>query len=804
MANSSPTFFTNDAGSPGGAVDYVKDAFQDISKPGSANTGLTSSASTNPLGGLYADDESTKFQVKTLYIKDIVLVEDRALWVSNKPTYKIIWNESFPGVDGYCFGAFQLEAKKDGAIALRVESIGDGMGVTGVIRKVQWLVQSDSRAGATGQLVTDGSSGSTIDYSSGQSVADFRANRFTRYAPISHNTVLNSKDIHDYRLTAIQATTSHITGVVVYFENTGANIDQFFGTTYVNKNKSTTTTGSTLAISAFGASTGGRGVVYKTTSQSYALSNLSASTVISAAQGNSGTNLVTVTTGTGASYPQGTGVVVPQGTSMYVGSVTNQSTDTLTLSPTLPFGISNIIYRAWSSSATLSIGSSAYVKTKVIDFSQQLGVTTWSEYPITLENGKYVMWGSNMEAQTSLGGRREMNFLGASGFMQVCGYFSAAEIEFGSTQGTLAATLSVNGCPSWSTNEGFTGISKRTWLANAGPGWNTLVFAPGASYLNVGIRSVTLYERARDPGVTFGALAQFDTLQAHTERSAINATLGSLGVYRRYFGDQLFLQGNWIRTESATAPGFVEYRGSTNNCTWKTEWYGKNYAILGTPGTSGVLTVDAASVGVTFGFPRSVASEGFHTLSYAHQAGTCILQGFEFNRTYGEVQSLLNYAPMAGMTAQVAPSKSTVSVYTTSGFGTTYTFCPVFTNIQEFSGTDMQYRSSATEGAQVIIAKEGIYTGEFLCDGAININQQGAITLNAPDADIVGGGVDLTNRRNKYLCFDSSDTPDAGKYAPLGMYFTRRLYPGDVLRPQVSSASSSQVQNWRFSVTRIV
>src|SRR4051812_42957796 len=100
--------FTNDAGAAGGAIDYVKDVFSDVSLPPSSNSGLTDTASTNPLSDSFANDDVPRFAQKTLFIKDLVLIEDRSRWVLGKPTYRVIWNEDSPNVSGYVFGNISI------------------------------------------------------------------------------------------------------------------------------------------------------------------------------------------------------------------------------------------------------------------------------------------------------------------------------------------------------------------------------------------------------------------------------------------------------------------------------------------------------------------------------------------------------------------------------------------------------------------------------------------------------------------------------------------------------------------------
>lgn len=628
MADAKDTLFTSGLGAAGDASDYLRDVFSDVSLPATNNSGLTSTASTNPFGDFFANDDATTYGVKTLFIKDATLIEDRSKWINDKPTYRIIWNETFPAAKGYLFGNIQTSVQAGLASKAVFDNL-DGFGVVGKIRRVTWIVDGSAAATNTAQQALDGVNTTTISFSA-----------IAGDAPVyrQHSTTNETNDLHDFRLTAIQVGNLKALGVQVYYENSGTNVNQDPGVTYVDKSKITTTTGATFALPAYGSSLGGHALAYKTSSSGYALSAIGASSVTSVAQGSSGTNLLTVSTGHGASFPAGTGFVVPQGTSMYVGVVRSVSTDTLTVSPTLPFGLTNLIYSMWHAGPTYAISSTFFQLSKTLDLSTLFGGSAAQIDP----EGKYNVWSSNI-GLSSANGVNAAFFNGASGFINIGGYFCAAEIETNgaTTVNILNATMCIDGLPAWSINTGLTaGITRRTVFTDGGPGWHQISIQPGTSMGGIGFSRVTLYNRKDDVGVTFGRLAGFDTLQTYTERFAVNSTMIALGTYRRVFSDQLPFLGSWVRGVTLSAAGGALYYGASTNSNITYEFYGKNFAFVGTAASAATMTIDGVGTPNTFNSMISVATEGFHKVSYTVGAGaTAQIEAFDYARTKAELVS---------------------------------------------------------------------------------------------------------------------------------------------------------------------
>lgn len=620
---SKDTLFTNDGSAGSGSSQYVQEVLQDFTVPASTNSGLTDTAATNPLSQKLGNDDTPRFGSKTLWIKDYVLIDDRSKWVNGKATYRVLFDESFFGGFAYMFGDFN-------AVTNLVSGIGDGFGITGVYRRIQFIVEPSTQATATAQVVVDGVNGNTIDFSSSSA-----AGGNSYYVHASTNV---SKDLHDFRLTALQAGTLKILGVVVYWENSGQNIEVFPGNTYVNKTRSSTSSGATMSVPSYGSSLGGVATIYKLSVSGYTVSSVSATTIASVASGSSGSNLLTVSTGAGASFSIGYGLVMTHGSSVYIGNVTSVSTDTLTMGVTLGFGTSTTasIYTAWKSGYSLAISST--IMSLDYYFNPASYTNGGVSSPIFESQQRFCVWGSNLGI-TNVASTPCIKFFSNSGFMQVDGYMSAAEFEFVGA-GIFHATISINGIPGWGINTGQTGPIRRTIFTDAGPGWNTFTLQCGSSMgSSLGISRINFYNRSRDQGVSYGVLAQMDTLQAYTPRSAQNCTLLALGTYQRTYADQLYLKGGWVRGVTTSACGGVIYYGSTTNCSIRHEYYGKNFALVGTAGT-GNMTLDGVSISPTFNVMQTASSEGFHTVTYTVTGGTAIIEALDIVRSTRPLNNL--------------------------------------------------------------------------------------------------------------------------------------------------------------------
>lgn len=669
MASGNFTLFNIAGGGGGGsASSYLQNNFDDMSTAATVNTGFTDNSNTNPLAQWFQNDDCPRFSVKTLWVKDLVLIEDRTQWINNSPTYQVVWSENFPAVHGYAVGNVRVKNFVRGK-TVDIKNIGDIFGVGGVIRQVAWIVNPDINSPGTAQLWTDGvNTGNTIDFSSDST--DNYNNGLNKYNLYLHNNSLSTYDLHDYRLISNQYFNLSVAGVVVYFQNTGSNIDLFPGTTYVNKAAETTSSISTAALPTPGGGSlvGSKTVIAKTTSNTYALTSVDTPYVSTIAQGSSGTNLLTVTTGQGASFPIATGVVGVFGTSFYVGTVSNQSTDTLTVFPTLPFGVSGLLYKSWRGGPTLAIGNTLYSLNPKIDVINQNAFSEAHGFNRSLNDDfyysdpeqRYRIWGRNLQI-TGIEGYPALGWQGNTvGFVQVEGNFCAAEIELVGA-GIINGTFAINGLNSWGLNEGFSGLVKKTVFTEAGPGFNMFSFSPGQSFINCAIKQINLYQRAIPVNVTLGQLATFDTNVTNVPRlSSLGSTTANLGGWQRNYADHLFLQGSWVRGQSFSAAGGVYYSGSSTNSVIKFQFYGSQFGIIGTAGSSAVLTLDGASIAVNFNTGISTTL-GWHTIAYTHQNGTSIINAIDFLKAnQAEFKNLQKFAPRSELaTIPVVYNQST-------------------------------------------------------------------------------------------------------------------------------------------------
>ena len=656
---------SSSSGTSSSSGQYVQDSFLDTSRQPSNNTGLTSTALTNPLGFFLNDNDTPQYAVKRLYIKNIVLIEDRTKWISNKPTYEIVWNENCAAVKAYVVGAVRLRQQPSGT-CVEIREVGDLIGVTGVVRQVAWLLNSTTQTG-TCTRYTDSVAGSTLTFGSAAATSD--SDGLNISTPQLHNTSLNDENIHDYRLVANEYQTLRVSGVIVYTQNAGSNIKVNPGSTYLDKSLISTGSVAGVTLPTITSSLGAVTAIQKTLLGGITLATVETPYVSTVGTGFSGTNLVSVSVGSGASFPQGLGIIAAAGTSMYVGVVTSQSSDTLTISPTLTFGLSNAtVYKAWSGIPTLAISASLYTLKKSIDFTTQnntvdsLGFNVGSSGLLSYSDPEFGnrLWGRNL-AISSADNVVGLGFLGnTAAFLQVDGEFAAAEFEW-MGQGIMHATLSVNGIDNWGINTGFTGPLKRTVITDAGQGWNSFVFTPGQSFIGAVLTKVNLYDRASPAGSTLGLLGYFPTAQTYVERIPSNsATVMPIGPNRRLYADSLYMTGNWVRGSSHTLAGGVGWYGATTACVLAFQYYGKNFGFIGTEGGSMVATLDGASIGYGFNTMKTVPTLGWHSVTLQWQAGaTTIVSAVDLQMSQTrEIVNKQNYVPLSDL-------KNIPSIFTT-------------------------------------------------------------------------------------------------------------------------------------------
>lgn len=645
------TFQPTGGGGGSSSGDFVKDAFSDITLPASNNSGLTSTAATNPLGEFFANDSAPKNGVKTLWIEGIELIKDRTKWLDNKPTYKIIWNEHFPSYVGYVCGDVRLLDSPNGlGKVLNIRRATDFIGVTGVLNNAMWLAQPSAQATATALRYTDAVSGSNIDFSGAPAVGLLAGvNKYNAYLHSTNNIAVG---LHDVRLVANQDDTLRVAGVVVYYENASNNVELFPGINYINKTKITTTSSTQIAFPVGSTLSGLQSVLFESETNFKGVTAQAVSVLSTIGVGSSGTNQITVTTDTGQSYMVGMGIVANDaGASFYVGTITNVSTDTLTVGPTLPFGVSSLLFRSWYAGSTVAISASLFKLQHSLDPAELSNAINSNGFNISATGDFYYqdpecrfrVWGDQLAYQ-AIQGYPSINFNGATvGFLQVDGFFSAAELEWNAfgTSSVIHGTFSVNGVISWGQNQGFTSMLKQTVFSDAAVGWNSLRFDVGASFFQVGINKINLYESAAPIGPTLGRLAEFKDVAGVVNRGTQSASIMNLGLFQRIYSDQLYFKGNWIRGTTTTVAGGVFFEGNSTNSALNFQFYGNAFSILGSAGTSAALTLDGASIGVNFNTRIAAATLGFHSVAFTSQTGTARVEAVDFYRPRAEFNSLL-------------------------------------------------------------------------------------------------------------------------------------------------------------------
>lgn len=801
MSGTNGTLFQTESGSTGGASDYVADVFPDVSLKATSNSGLTDNSNTNPLGLYFGNADTPLFGVKTLYIKELKLIKDRSKWYNNQATYQIIFNENYPQIQAFYYGTVSYTYKTgvfsdNSKTQLVVKNLGGSTGgvlVTGLCRRVGFILDGIPSANQTGTIYVDGSSDGSVDVSDVSAASN--STLVARHGSYINSTT-QTYDLHTFRLENDSSDSLSFVGIQVYFQNSGSNIEFRPGTTYSNKIKASTTSGASLAIPTYGSTLGGIALFYKSTSGAYLASSQSHTTITSIGVGSNGASDITVTTGHGASFLEGYGVVCGSGSTFYVGSVTGVSTDTLTVSPALPFGVSNTIYRAWYSNATYAINASLYIASSIIDFSQEykyaVGGASGFSNVILDPQGKWAVSGDDFGIRTINSDTQGLVFnqAGANGFIVVQGNFAAADIEYYGSGAITHSVVRVNGTPGYTDNGVMTGAVRRTLVSELGTGWNQIKIAPGASNsISNGIKRITLFDRRQPIGQTTGLLACLPTQQGYVMRIP-GASQMSLGTHRRVHADQLLIRGSsWTRNLSSTVSGGVYY-ASTGAGTIEYDFFGKDFAILGTAGGCTVL-LDGAAIGASFNLMIPVATEGPHTLKIQAVSGTEI-NAIDYVRTYQEVKSLQKIVPEPDdLFTPFQNVTDVVRVATTNGTGGTNTKVRVWTTTVINKGDAISYSTSAASGGSWTIMRPGLYAISY-SDGYGNFG----IGLNS--SSLTTNPESLTD--GSVIAISSCANDNAGCAATV-MW----LNQGDVVYALTNNATNASTANRAsFTIQRLV
>jgi hypothetical protein len=645
--------FGNDSSAGSASSDYDKDAFQDISLPASNNTGFTSTLSTNPLNGFYANDGAPKWMAKTLFIKDLQRVEDRTLWVNGRATYKIIWHEDFPGADGYVFGAITLSGTAESRI-VSINDAGDGCGVSGVIRRVQWLVRPRSGT-ATATPSLDGSNLTAIDFGGYTNLGNAFTTTKPMFEAFTTNSVNADRNIHTHQLVADQTNQLQIIGVVVYYNVAGDGLDLFGGIGYVDKSR-TSYSGSTLAY-PLGLSNflGGWDGVFVNSNGQFSATLSPVPGIAAPCSGAINTNLLSVQIGSGASFPIGTGIYIPNGATYYLGAVTNVSGDVLTVGPTLASGLSNVCSALFNAGPSFAISASLFTQS----FSWQAGVGAAtlgsslipSQAPFSFSDPylRYRAWGSTLQLlngasqAVGLGQSLGLRFPTTSDFFRFEGRFSALEFEYLiGTSAILLGTYTSDALVNTGVSTALNGptVLRQTVMTNAGMGWHSVEFRNSGS-TNVFLSRVTGYEPKVYQGPSYGLLAQVCVGQTFTLRDAQNATLMAFGDVTRVYAESLRASGSGWTSIAELGPGGRSIFSAVDGDFVEFQYFGSRFALLGSAGTSSIIAINGGGATTPAFNTWSTAGStlGFNTVRVTSKAGTLKLFGYDFLSPVGEVRN---------------------------------------------------------------------------------------------------------------------------------------------------------------------
>lgn len=668
MNSSGVLLFTNDSGGAAASSGYVNEEFLDTVRPGSNNVGFSSTLARNPLAASFGDDLSTKWMAKTLFIKDMVLVEDRAMWISSRPTYKVVWNESLPGVEGYAFGSLQLDGTTERR-RLLLSAIGDGFGVGGIVRRVVWLLQPVSGTGTCAQRV-DGA-GSVTHTFGGASIAAINGAK-PAYMGFVHAATNETRDIHDYRITANQASTLAVYGAIVYFEVAGSGVDINPGTQYQNKAAVTVPVGSTLAFpNGITTLVGGKAGIYVTPTGGVGITTTQLPLISSNGIGTINTNLVNLNTGSGTSFLQGSVVFIPTASTHYLGQVLSVSGDVLTVAPTLPFGISNACSVLFQAGATYSISTTLHQE--AFNYSADLagqalnasfiavGASgTVFQYNYFDPNQRFMVWGPSLAMNfgsslaSTLGNTLGFQFRGQSNYIQLDGRFSALEAEFiVGPSASLNYTLSIDGLATVAFNENVAGQGtiRRTIMTNGAWGNHTVRLSHGAGGTQTLLTRFIGYE-PRFNGPTLGLLAEIPLFATYIQRSGLGATESALGNVQRKYIQQLYLANSgWTGSAADTGnvPGGNLAISNAVNDRINFSYFGTRCAVLGSTFASLQITIDGANGGSQLNtWLGSGLTLGFHSLVITNlgPATSLRVSAIDFLCPVGEVKSVANYDPL--------------------------------------------------------------------------------------------------------------------------------------------------------------
>lgn len=696
-------FFPQQVGGSGGGSDsqYVEDSFDDYTLPATTNVGLSSTISTNPSGDYFGNDLAAKYSTKTLYIKDLVLEEDRSKWINAGRTYRVIWTENFPGINAYVVGSPQLNKDLNGT-NITISSSGSGVlpggecfAVSGQFLKASFLVKPQTttapvdigtdngvpvRVNAGGYNGELGNTGTSFIYAQ------------RKFFVLDDGAALLSNNLHTV---TVAGTPVQIFGVVVYLSANSNSVQVHPGSFFVEKAPVTAAFGASITLPAQNASLFHLGA--KTTFVEDLGGNLGATTypiplLQTIATGLSGTNQLAVLATTGASFSQGAGVNIQTGTSIYLGFVRSVAGDVLTVSPTLPYAMTNAtLTRAFSYLPALVAGDP---RSNSLNSNYELAYS-WNpvtSYGASNWNGSSAMYVVNGPSQVVVQGgvayntfydpqnrfavipfalatgvtgqqgrMRLVNNIGAfsagwAGPLTIKGDFQAIEFEMNGGGEDYRGIFSVDGIsmtPGVSirfedAGTTLSGQCKIPVVQNLGVGFHTLKYDTSIS--NAVITRINFY---KNKGVSLAG-AIYSLEQNQTQYDTANAFATPIGAFEYFGADKLTYSGGfWLNSaQSAIAaslsqfPAFARVVGLTTASVMTFKYWGKNFTLFtDSAGGSFTTTLDGGAINPVSGQMNTVATETLHTLQVTWASGTFGIQGVAIMKDYRELKSLQGESP---------------------------------------------------------------------------------------------------------------------------------------------------------------
>lgn len=356
------------SGSSDSATEYLRDHFQDSYRAASSNSGLISNATINPYGDFFANNSLPMPSHKFLEFKYLDLLQESE-WINRRPTYKVRFSEDYPHVAVYVWGQAYINNWYNAQTIKWYQAISNdiGNGDNGflVVGRGQnaWLWSNGPQVYPYSSVAPNAAG---FNYSTSlDGVNDISASPLINYdhyyksawgkkayfLPMSTTTA--SFNLHAWRA-AFSGDEINFNGILVeHFQQT----DQVYwnaGEFFLDKELKETSSGTTYSISHTSPLGGLRSAQYdELGTREIAQYNLPYLQTVG--QGLSGQALISVLPGQGQSFANTDFIMLDAGGgSASIHGINAIAGDIFSVFPSLPYGFSGNIFKAWSAGATLS------------------------------------------------------------------------------------------------------------------------------------------------------------------------------------------------------------------------------------------------------------------------------------------------------------------------------------------------------------------------------------------------------------------------------------------------------------------